>query len=240
MKTAEFDYDLPPDLIAQTPIEPRDAARMLERFLDEHDYPPSIRDIQQGCDISSTSVVDYNLKRLEERGLIHRDREISRAIQLPGAASRRRVMTVPVLGKIAAGLPIPTPPEVLPEGYEEENDDANDAETRAFLDDHGLFGLAPESVTQFVQGMLPAVDRRTGDILREAPGVMVVDQREPGGYITPVDAAGESATFISRIREDHTVEHGVGVEAVAEVDREGAAPGARRAGPADGTAARPE
>ena len=91
----------------------------VERFLDEHDYPPSIRDIQQGCDISSTSVVDYNLKRLEERGLLRRDREISRAIQLPGAQSRRRAMTVPVLGKIAAGLPIPTPPEVLPEGYEE-------------------------------------------------------------------------------------------------------------------------
>ena len=60
----------------------------VERFLDEHDYPPSIRDIQQGCDISSTSVVDYNLKRLEERGLLRRDREISRAIQLPGAQSR--------------------------------------------------------------------------------------------------------------------------------------------------------
>ena len=88
-------------------------------FLTEHDYPPSIRDIQQGCDISSTSVVDYNLKRLEERGLIHRDREISRAIQLPGSGTRRRILTVPVLGKIAAGLPIPTPPEVLPEGYEE-------------------------------------------------------------------------------------------------------------------------
>ena len=87
--------------------------------LTEHDYPPSIRDIQQGCDISSTSVVDYNLKRLEERGLIHRDREISRAIQLPGSGTRRRILTVPVLGKIAAGLPIPTPPEVLPEGYEE-------------------------------------------------------------------------------------------------------------------------
>ena len=91
----------------------------VQEFLDEHDYPPSIRDIQQGCEISSTSVVDYNLKRLEERGLLRRDREISRAIQLPGAQSRRRVLTVPVLGKIAAGLPIPTPPEVLPEGYDE-------------------------------------------------------------------------------------------------------------------------
>ena len=91
----------------------------VEQFLDAHDYPPSIRDIQQGCEISSTSVVDYNLKRLEERGLLRRDREISRAIQLPGAQGRRRAMTIPVLGKIAAGLPIPTPPEVLPEGYEE-------------------------------------------------------------------------------------------------------------------------
>ncbi len=103
-------------------------------FLTEHDYPPSIRDIQQGCAISSTSVVDYNLKRLEERGLIHRDREISRAIQLPGAASRRRVMTVPVLGKIAAGLPIPTPPDVLPEGYEqvEVTEDQTRGRTNAF------------------------------------------------------------------------------------------------------------
>ena len=91
----------------------------VEHFLAEHDYPPSIRDIQQGCGISSTSVVDYNLKRLEEKGLLHRDREISRAIQLPGAAGRRRLLTVPLLGKIAAGRPIPTPPEVLPPGYDE-------------------------------------------------------------------------------------------------------------------------
>ena len=91
----------------------------VQRFLDEHDYPPSIRDIQHGCSISSTSVVDYNLKRLEERGLIRRDREISRAIQLPGAGARRRLVSIPVLGKIAAGRPIPTPPETLPPGYEE-------------------------------------------------------------------------------------------------------------------------
>src|SRR5438132_2852476 len=91
--------------------------QFMREFISEHDYPPSIRDIQQGCDISSTSVVDYNLKRLEERGLIHRDREISRAIQLPSANPRRRFLTVPLLGKIAAGLPIPTPPDVLPPGY---------------------------------------------------------------------------------------------------------------------------
>lgn len=92
--------------------------QFVEQFVAEHDYPPSIRDIQQGCDISSTSVVDYNLKRLEEKGLLRRDREISRAIQLPGAGTRRRVQEVPLLGKIAAGLPIPTPPETLPPDYE--------------------------------------------------------------------------------------------------------------------------
>jgi len=87
--------------------------RFLQEFIDEHDYPPSIRDIQNGCDISSTSVVDYNLKRLEEKGFIRRDREVSRAIELLGGSSgrRRRTVPVPVLGKIAAGIPIPTPPD---------------------------------------------------------------------------------------------------------------------------------
>ena len=88
-------------------------------YIGERDYPPAIRDIQQGCGISSTSVVDYNLKRLEERGYLRRDREISRAIELlDGTGRRRRALTVPVLGKIAAGQPIPTFPETLPEGYE--------------------------------------------------------------------------------------------------------------------------
>lgn len=87
--------------------------RFLENFISEHDYPPSIRDIQSGCDISSTSVVDYNLKRLEEKGFIRRDREVSRAIELLGGASgsRRRTIPVPLLGKIAAGIPIPMPSE---------------------------------------------------------------------------------------------------------------------------------
>lgn len=93
--------------------------QFVEQFVAEHDYPPSIRDIQTGCDISSTSVVDYNLKRLEEKGLLRRDREISRAIQLPGNTGRRRAQAVPLLGKIAAGLPIPTPPDTLPAGYDE-------------------------------------------------------------------------------------------------------------------------
>jgi repressor LexA len=84
--------------------------RFMRQFIDEHDYPPSIRDIQIGCDISSTSVVDYNLKALERQGLIRRDREVSRAIELlDGGARRKRTVAVPIIGTIAAGQPIPVP-----------------------------------------------------------------------------------------------------------------------------------
>jgi repressor LexA len=85
--------------------------KFMRQFIDEHDYPPSIRDIQVGCDISSTSVVDYNLKALERLGHIRRDREVSRAIELLDRAGARRSRTVPVpiIGTIAAGQPIPVP-----------------------------------------------------------------------------------------------------------------------------------
>lgn len=82
----------------------------VREFLDEKDYPPSIRDIQIGCGISSTSVVDYNLRKLEEKNLIKRDREVSRGIELLGNRGRRpRTIDIPVLGAIAAGMPIPVP-----------------------------------------------------------------------------------------------------------------------------------
>src|ERR671910_2574775 len=61
------------------------------------------------------------------------------------------------------------------------------------------------------------------DILRSAPGVMVIDKREPGGYITPHEAAGEDATYISRIREDITVENGLSFWCVSDNLRKGAA-----------------
>lgn len=82
----------------------------IRRFIDEKDYPPSIRDIQMACGISSTSVVDYNLKALERMGYIRRDREVSRAIELLDRGTRRpRAVAVPIIGTIAAGEPIPVP-----------------------------------------------------------------------------------------------------------------------------------
>ncbi|MGB2693749.1 MAG: transcriptional repressor LexA [Dehalococcoidia bacterium] len=82
----------------------------LRSFIREKDYPPSIRDIQIGCEISSTSVVDYNLKALERLGYIRRDREVSRAIELlDGSGHRPHTVPVPIIGTIAAGQPIPVP-----------------------------------------------------------------------------------------------------------------------------------
>uniref|UniRef100_UPI004048D0A1 aspartate-semialdehyde dehydrogenase n=1 Tax=Yoonia sp. TaxID=2212373 RepID=UPI004048D0A1 len=61
------------------------------------------------------------------------------------------------------------------------------------------------------------------DILREAPGIMVIDKREDGGYVTPVECAGDFATFISRIRQDVTVENGLNLWCVSDNLRKGAA-----------------
>jgi len=61
------------------------------------------------------------------------------------------------------------------------------------------------------------------DILREAPGCMLVDKREDGGYVTPVECVGDGATYISRVREDPTVENGLALWCVSDNLRKGAA-----------------
>lgn len=82
----------------------------INRFLEDRGYPPTVRDIQGGCRISSTSVVDYNMNILEKEGYIRRHPEVSRGIALltPSSVSRFR-MQVPIIGQIAAGKPIPVP-----------------------------------------------------------------------------------------------------------------------------------
>ncbi|MBI2261750.1 MAG: aspartate-semialdehyde dehydrogenase [Caulobacterales bacterium] len=78
-----------------------------------------------------------------------------------------------------------------------------------------------ESVTlEFDRPISPDEAR---SILREAPGVMVIDKQEHDGYITPVDAAGEHAVYVSRIRKDHTVENGLSLWIVSDNLRKGAA-----------------
>src|SRR6478736_1683673 len=69
----------------------------------------------------------------------------------------------------------------------------------------------------------PITAEEAQDILRNAPGCLVIDKREPGGYVTPYEAAGEDATYISRIREDATVENGLEMWVVSDNLRKGAA-----------------
>ena len=61
------------------------------------------------------------------------------------------------------------------------------------------------------------------DILRESPGIMVIDKRENGGYVTPVECVGDYATFISRIRQDSTIDNGINLWCVSDNLRKGAA-----------------
>jgi repressor LexA len=84
--------------------------KFIDRFLNDKGYPPSIRDIQAGCKISSTSVVDYNLNILESKGHISRHAEVSRGIRLlTKTQETTNMVSVPVIGTIAAGEPIPVP-----------------------------------------------------------------------------------------------------------------------------------
>ncbi|HVB96240.1 MAG TPA: transcriptional repressor LexA [Chloroflexota bacterium] len=80
----------------------------IRHFVRDHSYPPSVREIGDGVGITSTSVVDYNLRVLAKRGYIRRDPDISRGIEIldnDGERLAERV-SVPVMGQIAAGAPI--------------------------------------------------------------------------------------------------------------------------------------
>ena len=83
----------------------------IKEFMRNHQFPPTVRDIQAGCEISSTSVVDYNLHILQRHGYLRRLPEVSRGIELLGehAAARTNVATIPIYGSIAAGEPLHIP-----------------------------------------------------------------------------------------------------------------------------------
>ncbi len=80
----------------------------VRRYVREHAYPPTVREIGDGVGISSTSVVDYNLRVLAKRGYLRRDPDISRGIELLEGDGERLAerVSVPILGQIAAGAPI--------------------------------------------------------------------------------------------------------------------------------------
>lgn len=83
--------------------------RYIRHFVRKRHYPPTIREIGSALGISSTSVVNYNLNKLEEAGLIERDREVSRGLKIAEDmdAETQGTISVPLMGTIAAGKPIP-------------------------------------------------------------------------------------------------------------------------------------
>jgi repressor LexA len=91
----------------------REILNYIEFFVQENGYPPAIRQIQEKLDISSTSVVAYNLKALEGKGLLKREGKVSRGITIPNVMaatiSRGQGGMVPLLGVITAGQPLPDP-----------------------------------------------------------------------------------------------------------------------------------
>jgi len=80
----------------------------ISEFIADRGYPPTVRDIQAGCSISSTSVVDYNLNILVQQEYLRRDAEVSRGIGL-NSTKLKKLVSVPLVGFIAAGEPIPVP-----------------------------------------------------------------------------------------------------------------------------------
>jgi len=79
----------------------------IQEYQRKYKHPPSIREIGENCGISSTSVVNYYLDQLEKTGHIERDRKISRGLRVIGANASADTLRVPILGPIAAGLPLP-------------------------------------------------------------------------------------------------------------------------------------
>jgi aspartate-semialdehyde dehydrogenase len=105
------------------------------------------------------------------------------------------------------------------------------AETRKILDPNIALTATCVRVPVFVghceavniEFHSPLDEDEAREILRDSPGVVVVDKREPGGYITPVECAGEFPVYVSRIRKDPTVEHGLNLWCVSDNLRKGAA-----------------
>lgn len=91
----------------------REILGYIEQFVEQHNYPPAIRQIQEDLGISSTSVVVYNLNILEQRGMLRREGKVSRGISIAkSGADDVGANQVPFLGTITAGQPLPDPEDL--------------------------------------------------------------------------------------------------------------------------------
>lgn len=141
----------------------------IDEFAQEKGYAPSIRDIVKGCTISSTSVVDYNLRILERQGHLRRDAEVSRGIVRIGAPDRSKT-TVPLMGQIAAGLPIPVPGSDSWQQGDGETIDVTPEQTKGRGDVFALRVKGTSMIDALINDgdivlMRPAVDAENGEMV---------------------------------------------------------------------------
>jgi repressor LexA len=166
--------------------------RMLEfiqRFSGENGYPPSIREIGEAADISSTSVVNYNLNRLVEEGYLTRDQNVSRGLRLTdklGRAAERlnNVVRVPLVGRIFASEPVLLPGTDSP-----------------------VFGT--DEAIELTRGLLPS---ENGLFALQVKGDSMIDAMVSDGDIVVMTKAeewrnGDMVAVWLRDREETTLKH---------------------------------
>ena len=168
-------------------LRPRQQAIMkfIEDFLDENGYPPTVRDIQYGCNISSTSVVDYNLKGLVRGGFLRRSKEVSRGIEVVGRRERERGITIPVLGAIAAGEPLPVFPQDIATAIEEDSMEIDTGMADKAANKEKLFALHVKG-----DSMIDALIRDGDMVVLEAQ-----ETAEPGEMVAAWVVQEEEATL---------------------------------------------
>ena len=149
--------------------------KFLKEHQEENGYPPSIREIGENTDISSTSVVNYYLDQLEKRGLIERDRKISRGVRLANQAPTGEMVRIPIMGPIAAGLPLMVPDAGTT--FETENEAHAVDIARSLLSDReadtNLFALEVQGDSMIdamindgdIVVMKPSIEARNGEMV---------------------------------------------------------------------------
>jgi repressor LexA len=160
-------------------LSPRQEAILayIKKYVAENGYPPSMREIGQAAEVSSTSVVSYNLNILQEKGYIQRDREISRGVRLVEKPDQdaaphlgEGIVQVPMLGRIVASEPVPIPDE----NFSPLDVEDSIALTRDILQEKGpIYGLQVKGDSMIdalvydgdIVIMKPEAEPRNGDLV---------------------------------------------------------------------------
>lgn len=160
-------------------------------YIDENGYPPSMREICSAAGISSTSVVSYNLDRLEEAGYLVRDREVSRGLKLAEAAQEQEtpagLISLPLLGRIVAGEPVPVPSS----DFALMGDESIEVSQELLGDSEGLYALEVEG-----DSMVDALVN-DGDIV-----VMRHQERVENGETAAVWLQGDGEVTLKRFYQE--------------------------------------